>query len=156
MDSVVIFCAKYLFVLVVLLYLLALFQASRHQRKAYVAALIIAGIVAVILDKLGGKLYYDPRPFISHHYVPLIQHVADNGFPSEHTTFSMTIAVTLAYYRRHLGWLAILVALIVGLARIDVHVHSPIDIIGGILIGVIAGTIGYYLTLYLVRRRAAR
>lgn len=156
MDSLIIFCAKYLFILVVLLYIAAFVQASPRQRKAYVVALVIAGVVAVVLDKLCGKLYYDPRPFVSQHYLPLIQHAADNGFPSEHTVFCMTIAALLTFYRRGIGIFAILVALIVGLARIDVHVHSPIDILAGVLIGIIAASVGYYLTLYLVRRRAAR
>lgn len=144
MDSVIIFCAKYLFVVVVLLYLWAIYQASRRDRKALVVSLIIAGVVAVILDKIGGKVYYDPRPFVSQHITPLIQHSADNGFPSEHTILSMTIGILLLYYRRRLGALAVIVAYVVGVARIAAHVHSPIDIIGGIVIGAIAATAGYY------------
>jgi undecaprenyl-diphosphatase len=143
MDSVIIFCAKYLFIAVVLLYLLALVQASRKHRKALIVSLIVAGVIAVVLDKLGGKLYYDPRPFVSQHLNPLIQHSADNGFPSEHTVFSMTIAILLTYYRRRLGVLAVLIAYIVGVARVAAHVHSPIDIIGAIIIAAIAATIGY-------------
>jgi undecaprenyl-diphosphatase len=146
MDSVIIFCAKYLFVVVILLYLWAIFQASKRDRKALVAAFIIAGIVAVILDKLGGKLYYDPRPFVSHSVTPLIKHAPDNGFPSEHTIFSMTTAVLLFYYRRRLGGLAIVIAYIVGAARVAAHVHSPIDIIGGIIMAIIAASAGYFVT----------
>jgi undecaprenyl-diphosphatase len=144
MDSVIIFCAKYLFIAVVLLYLLALVQASRKHRKTLIVSLIVAGIVAVALDKLGGKLYYDPRPFVSQHLRPLIQHSADNGFPSEHAVFSMTIGILLTYYRRRLGVLAMLLAYIVGVARVAAHVHSPIDIIGGIIIAAVAATIGYF------------
>lgn len=144
MDSVIIFCAKYLFAAVILLYILAVYQASKRDRKALVIAVVIAGITAVILDKLSGKLYYDPRPFVSHNVTPLIKHAADNGFPSEHTILSMTIGILLFYYRRRLGALAIVVAYIVGIARIAAHVHSPIDIIGGIVIGAVAATAGYF------------
>jgi undecaprenyl-diphosphatase len=146
MDSVIIFCAKYLFVVVVLLYIWAIYQASKRDRKALVVALVIAGITAVVLDKLGGKLYYDPRPFVSQNIKPLIDHSADNGFPSEHTIFSMTIGILLFYYRRRLGALAVVIAYVVGVARIAAHVHSPIDIVGGIAIGLIAASVGYFAT----------
>lgn len=158
MDSVIIFCAKYLFVVVVLLYVRAFYQASKTDRKALVVALVIAGIIAVILDKAGGKLYYDPRPFVSNNITPLIKHAPDNGFPSEHTTFSMTIAILLTFYRRRLGILAIIIAYIVGTARIAAHVHSPNDIIGGIVIGLVAAGAAYFATEKWLRpkRRAAR
>lgn len=144
MDSVIVFCAKYLFVAVPLLYLVALAQAPKKQRKTMIVSLIIASIVAVILDKLGGKLYYDPRPFVSQHIKPLVEHSADNGFPSEHTTFSMTIGILLFFYRRKLGGLAIVIAYIVGMARIAAHVHSPVDILGAFAIAIIAASVGYY------------
>jgi len=155
---VIIFCAKYLFLAVVILYLLALYQASKSDRKALVVALLIAGMVAVALDKLGGRLYYDPRPFVSHNVTPLIQHSPDNGFPSEHTLFSMSIAFLLAFYRRKLGLLTIAIAAIVGVARVAAHVHSPIDIFGGIVIGLIASSVAYYATekWFRPKLRAAR
>ena len=146
MDSIIIFCAKYLFVAIVLLYALALYQASRKHKKALLISFVIAGITAVILYKIAGKLYYNPRPFVSQHIKPLIPHSADNGFPSEHTIFTMTISSVLYYYRRRLGWLAFALSLIVGLGRIAAHIHSPIDIIGGTIIGIASGSLAYWLT----------
>jgi undecaprenyl-diphosphatase len=143
MDSIIIFCAKYLFIAVVLIYAWAIYQASPRHRKALAISLIAAGIAAVILDKAAGKLYYDPRPFVSHNVKPLIAHSADNGFPSEHSLFSMTLAAALYFYRRKLGMAAALLAIIVGIARVAAHVHSPIDIIGGVVLGAAAGYIGF-------------
>jgi undecaprenyl-diphosphatase len=152
MDNLIIFCAKYLFVAVVGIYILAIIQASPKHRKALVLAFVIAGIIAVVLDKLAGKLYYDPRPFVTHHLKPLISHSADNGFPSEHTVFTMTISAALIYYRRRLGMVAFGLALLVGIGRVAAHVHSPIDIIGGILIGIAAGSGGYFLAERILKR----
>ncbi|MBX4197600.1 phosphatase PAP2 family protein [Candidatus Saccharibacteria bacterium] len=145
MDNLIIFCAKYLFLAVVALYFLAIIQASPKHRKALVIAFVVAGGVAVVLDKIAGRLYYDPRPFISHHLKALIDHNPDNGFPSEHTVLTTTISAALIYYRRQLGILAFGLALLVGIGRVAAHVHSPIDIFGGILIGIAAGSSGYYL-----------
>ena len=146
MDSIIIFCAKYLFIAVLLLYLAALWQASPKYRKQLLLGFVAAGAVALLLDKLGGKLYYDPRPFVTHHIKPLIDHAADNGFPSEHTVLTFTIGALLVAFRPKLGALTLLLALIVGISRVAAHIHSPIDIIGGILSGIIAGTAGYYVS----------
>src|SRR5947209_171979 len=112
MDSVTIFGAKYLFVAVVLIYILIWAQANKKIRIELIASAITSGIIAAIADKIGGKLYYDPRPFVSHHLHPLIAHAADNGFPSEHTLFSMTLASVIFFYRPRWGILAMVIALL--------------------------------------------
>jgi undecaprenyl-diphosphatase len=149
MHSIIVFCAKYLFVFVVLVFGWGWLQANRKKKLSMAAAIILAGIAAAILDKLAGKLYYDPRPFVTHHITPLVAHAADNGFPSEHTLFTFTIATVLYFYRPKLSYLAFGLALLVGIGRAAAHVHSPIDIIGGIILGVIAGWSGYRLSRFL-------
>lgn len=153
MDSLIIFGAKYLFVTLPLIFCVAWFQASRKNKVNMALAIILAGIAAGILDKAFSKLYYDPRPFVGHHVTPLIKHAADNGFPSEHTLLTFTIAAVLFFYRPKLSYAAGILAAIVGISRVAAHVHSPIDIIGGALMGIIAGTTGYFLAdAYLSRR----
>ncbi|HET7827393.1 MAG TPA: phosphatase PAP2 family protein [Candidatus Saccharimonadales bacterium] len=153
MDSLIIFGAKYLFIALPLIFILALYQAGRPDRKRLIAAIAIALIVAGILDKIASKLYYDPRPFITHPNIkPLLNHAADNGFPSEHTLFSFTFASLIFLFRRRLGGLALGLALIVGICRVAAHVHSPIDIIGGIIIGLTAGYAGKAIAGYLLDR----
>lgn len=145
MDSIIIFGAKYLFAAIPLLFLLALYQASPKHRKQLIVAILAAGIVAAILDKLSSKLYYDPRPFVTHHIKPLVAHAADNGFPSEHTLLSITIAGVIYLYRKKLGTVAMVIALLVGASRVAAHVHSPIDIIGSIIFGLAAAYSGVWL-----------
>jgi undecaprenyl-diphosphatase len=152
MDSIIIFCAKYLFILIPLLFLLAVYQANRKDQKRLIIAVVIAVAIAAILDKIGGKLYYDPRPFVSHNLKPLITHAADNGFPSEHTLFTMTISGVIYLNRKRLGMLALAVSLAVGAARIAAHVHSPIDILGAILMGIASAYLGVRLArIYLAK-----
>lgn len=147
MDSIIIFGAKYLFILVVLLLIITWLQANKKLKKEILTAAVMAGIIAVILDKICSKIYYDPRPFVSHNLHPLVAHAADNGFPSEHTLFSITLATIVFFYRPKLGVLAFAVALAVGISRVAAHVHSPVDIAGGVLIGVIAGWAGHFIAI---------
>jgi undecaprenyl-diphosphatase len=145
MDSIITFGAKYLFIGIVLLWIGAWLQAGRRPKAQIALASAIAVITAAILDKISSKLYYDPRPFVSHHVQPLVSHAADNGFPSEHTLFSITLAAVLLMYRPKVGILALIIGLLVGIARVAAHVHSPIDIAGGVVLGAAAGYSGYWI-----------
>src|SRR5437868_7475139 len=145
MDSIIIFGAKYLFIFVVLIWLWVWWQSNRKNRTELAISTIGAGILAAVLDKVSAKLYYDPRPFVTHHLKPLVGHATDNGFPSEHTLLTITLATVLLFYRPKLAWLAFGLALLVGIARIAAHIHSPVDIFGGIVFGLIAGYGGHYL-----------
>ena len=151
-DPIIIFCAKYLIVALVALWWVAWAQAGKKMRSELAIATLLAAIVATALDKILSSLYYDPRPFVSQGVTPLISHAADNGFPSEHTLFGVTLAFVLFLYRPKLGLLAIALALIIGIARVLAHVHSPIDILGGILIGIAAGYAGYLLAPKIQKR----
>jgi undecaprenyl-diphosphatase len=151
MDSIIIFCAKYLFVAVTLIFIYAWLVAPRRYKWETAWAAIFAGFLALIFKEAASKFYYDPRPFVSHHLHPLIAHAPDNGFPSEHTIFCITLASVLFFYRPKLGVLAFLIGLVVGAARIAAHIHSPIDIIGGVLMGMAAGYIGYLLASFLLK-----
>jgi undecaprenyl-diphosphatase len=149
MDSLITFGAKYLFIAVVLIWIVAWWQAAHGHKRQLAWATVIAVVVAGVLDKVTSKLYYDPRPFVSRHLHPLIAHAADNGFPSEHTLFSATLAAALLFFRPKLGVAAFIIALVVGAARVAAHVHSPIDIAGGAIIGLIAGYAGYLVSVKL-------
>jgi undecaprenyl-diphosphatase len=144
MDSIIIFGAKYLIFAVPLLWIAVWLQASRRYKEELIWTSVVAVILAAIADKILSKLYYDPRPFASHHLHPLVAHTADNGFPSEHTLFGITLAVVIFFYRPKVGILTFIIALLVGIARVAAHVHSPIDIIGGALIGILAASAGYW------------
>lgn len=156
MDSLIIFGAKYLFLFVVLIGLIVWLQLPRRHKLELALALIVAVIIAVIIDKIAGWLYYDPRPFTNHSFKPLVAHTADNGFPSEHTLYTFMISAVIYAYRRNLAILAAGLALLVGISRVAAYVHSPIDIIGGIIFGIIAGYGGYRIAPYILSRLLSR
>lgn len=161
MDVIIIFGAKYLFIFVVLIFLYAWIKAGRYK-KQMAAALVLAGFASIIMSKAGAELFYNPRPFFIQNITPLVEHAADNGFPSEHTLYSFTIATTLVFYRPKLAYIALFLAFLVGTARVAAYVHFPIDIIGGALMGLTVGWLGYFVAKYIfpvpsgTKRRGAR
>lgn len=144
-NDIIIFLAKYLVFIVALIGLAYWVRLNKSKKTTLAATIVIAAVLAMAVAKLIGKLYYDPRPFVTSHIKPLISHGSDNGFPSEHTTLSMVIATGVYFFNRRLGLGLFVLAVLVGLGRIWAHVHSPIDILGGLVIGSFAGLVGYFV-----------
>lgn len=145
MDNLIIFCAKYLIFIIVLAVLLIWLKLSAKTRWQLATAVILAGIIALALSKITGALYYHPRPFMTQNIEPLISHGSDNGFPSEHTLLAMTLSTVVYYYRLRLATGLFGLTLLVGISRVLAHVHSPVDILGGLVLGALAGWAGYQL-----------
>ncbi len=150
MDSIIIFCAKYLIFFIGLLAAYTYYRTNK--RREFLIAVILAIIIALILAKLAGAIYYHPRPFVTEHIKPLISHGSDNGFPSEHTVAAMTLTTVIYFYRKKFAALALGLTFFVGLGRVLAHVHSPIDIIGGVAIGAVAGYLGYKSSVQIMQR----
>lgn len=143
MDNLIIFAAKYLIFIIVLLALVVGLQLKDKRRWQFMASVVAAGILAVVFSRSAGKIYYDPRPFVVENIKPLIAHGADNGFPSEHTILAATLSMIIYFYKRKWATTAFILTLLVGAGRVLAHVHSPIDILGGLALGILAGRVGY-------------
>ena len=77
---------------------------------------------------------------------PLIKLVPGNSFPSGHAIFwAVSIVAALRYARGYLGGYVPLIFGVMGawmcLSRIVGGTHYPLDIIGGFVIGIVAGLI---------------
>jgi undecaprenyl-diphosphatase len=138
MHTIVILIAQYL--LFILIGIGGIYWLRQDKAAKIKIAFIglIGAVIALMLMKIGAALFYDPRPFVTHNVVPYFHHVADNGFPSDHTSLAAVLAVTLFFASRKLGIALFIGAIFVGGSRVIAHVHSPIDIIGGLVIGIVS------------------
>lgn len=146
MDMFIIFCAKYLIVVIGLFALGYWLTLPRKQKSEVLIMGVIAGIVALILAKTGSAMFVDPRPFVSDGVTPLFAYPADNGFPSDHTLLGMIITMALLSVSRKWAVNLFVLTVIVGASRVLAGVHHPIDIVGGILFGALGGVVAIYLT----------
>jgi undecaprenyl-diphosphatase len=123
---------------------LAVWWLMPRPEKVAVAVEVVVGLVAVaLLVKLAGALHDDPRPFVVDPGVhPWFSHPADNGFPSDHTAVGSVTAFVVLRHRRAAGAGLLLIAVLVGAARVLAHVHHVEDILAGLLIGLVAAAGG--------------
>lgn len=156
MDSIIVFCAAYLYLFVIAGLALAWLKTAKNLRVQFILATIAAGIIAFILSRIAAKLYYDPRPFVTEHVKPLIAHAADNGFPSDHALLTMTLSAVTYFYNKKVAIGMLALTAIVGVARVLAKVHSPLDIAGGWVFGVIGAVAGFYLVRYFLSKQNAK
>jgi undecaprenyl-diphosphatase len=131
-----------------LLLLLLLFAFARHERfapvrRAAVAAGLSAGL-GLLVVKLITEFYDRARPFVAHPGVLHLfaKHAADAGFPSDHATASMAIAVAFLL-RRQTAWgvFTLVFALILDFGRVAAGFHYPTDVLGGAALGALAALV---------------
>lgn len=154
MHILLLFLAKYLLFIVALVAFAYWLTVSRPEKIRMMIFGAVAAVVTLALAKLGAMLYYDPRPFVSHHVTPLYPHGTDNGFPSDHTLAAAFIALTVLSSHKKLGLALLAGAVLIGASRIIGHIHSPIDIIGSLVFAAIGYIAAVWATPYIVKRAA--
>lgn len=133
-QQVIIFGAKYLFAVIIVIASIYLIRQNAWGRKKILLLACISLPLAYIVAKLSSMWYFDPRPFVTGHFTPLIPHAPDNGFPSDHTLISAAVASVVYFMRENLGWFLLFLAFLVGASRVGAGVHSWIDIFGSMVI----------------------
>lgn len=104
----------------------------------------------VILKNLFARI----RPYDVNTTVQLlIPKPRDFSFPSGHTAAAFAAAFALLFAREKKLWIPVLIfALLIAFTRLYLYVHYPTDILGGILIGLLAGVCGNYTMKFLQSR----
>lgn len=136
MTLFIIFAAQYLYLVVAVLGLLVALLSSKQVKKNYVKLTLGAFPLSYILSKILALFIIDPRPFIVLHIQPLIHASTDNGFPSDHTLLTMTIAAIIFAYNKKAGIFLACLSVLVGVGRVLASVHHPLDIMGSVLIAI--------------------
>ena len=151
MNSFIIFSSKYIIYIVGLIAVFVTLRSERAVRNRLIMLAVLSLLVAFGIASLGGLLYFDPRPFTVTHTTPLIPHLPDDGFPSDHTLYAMAAAATVFCYWRKTGILLGVLAVLTGTARVLAGVHHPVDIIGGAMMAITAVSIAWFLLKGLAR-----
>lgn len=153
LNNIFIFGAKYLFILSpILAGIFFLMQSRARQKKMLVLAAVAVPLTYVLVYILN-HVYFDPRPFVVGNFTPLVPHIPDNGFPSDHTVLTALIAsIVYPFSRKWSFWLFALMV-VVAVSRVYVGIHHPIDVIGGALIAIVMTATGCLLVRRYTNKR---
>ncbi|MEP7167447.1 MAG: phosphatase PAP2 family protein [Candidatus Woesebacteria bacterium] len=145
MNFLIIFGAKYLYIVITIVAGIAFLLSAKKIRENIVRLTIFAFPISFLLAKFLSFFINDPRPFVVEKIQPLIQASADNGFPSDHTLLATTIALVIYTHNRRIGSILFIFALLVGEARVLAKAHHYEDVIGSMVISIVAVTISNFL-----------
>lgn len=144
MHEIIILVAKYFIVLSAVGFLYVLYRIPRSEKVNFIILAVLGGILSLVIAKLASHFINDPRPFVQGHFTPWISHATDNGFPSDHTLLAAFLAWISLTKSRKIGGILLVVALLIGLARMAAGVHHSWDILGSFVIAAIGCLIAYY------------
>lgn len=134
--------------------ILCLFKKTRKVGMTLFLAIIIGTLITNVVMK---PFVLRPRPF---------QSLADNpeywqwytnagaheeslfrSFPSGHTTgaFEIGTALFLAVSNKKIKWIFPVYSVLIGCSRLYLMVHYATDVIGGMICGITAGIIAYFI-----------
>lgn len=127
-----------------------LFGTSVETKRKGFPYLVMAGLTSLFVGKLM-SLAYQPsstRPFIELGMEPGAAYIDNPGFPSDHVLLATVVALTVIVFVRKRWLQALMIAAVVaiGVGRILALVHTPLDVIGGVVAGLSGGVWYWYLT----------
>src|SRR5690242_5316198 len=119
MDSVITFVAKYFILIPIFVAVYIFIGLKNDKRREMLIILFFTGVLSIILAKIGAHLFDNVRPYLSDGTPALFPHSGDpEGFPSGHTLLSSFLAFVVLYYSRQWGIFLLVVAVLVGWARV--------------------------------------
>ncbi len=147
LDTAAVFFATYFPYLLGLavLFLIFRFHKEWRLRFAFFAEIALAAILSRgILTEAIRFFWPVPRPFLALDFTPLIE-ASSAAFPSGHAAIFFALAMVIFYWNRKWGMWFFAFALVNGAARVFAGVHWPLDIFGGLLVGVLGAVIAHAL-----------
>lgn len=135
------------------------FKVPAKGRYAAYCRILMAGLTAFVFAKLLAAVYQPEglRPFQEMGVEPGAAFLPNPGFPSDHALFATAILLAVWFETKHKVISMILAALVVlvCVGRVVALVHTPLDVIGGILVACV-GALWYYTAPQTKTKSASR
>ena len=134
---------------------------SKRTRRFGTAMLLGVTIGALFTNLFIKVVIARPRPYADENgfFYPLWQMMgahmeSDKSFPSGHTTAAFaTMVPVFLLGKKRVSWMALFFAFLMGLSRIYLVVHYPSDVLGGLIVGTIAGILGTLIAQNVIPKR---
>jgi undecaprenyl-diphosphatase len=123
-----------------------LFKIPKGRRFEAYARILMAGLTTYLIAKFAAAIYQPSfeRPFELLGAAPGALYLNNPGFPSDHALFAtaITAAVWFETRMKKVTLLLAILTVLMCVGRVLALVHTPLDVAGGIVIGLI-GAVWY-------------
>jgi membrane-associated phospholipid phosphatase len=153
-SMIAVFCAQWLpWIVLVVAKIIIIRHVLERKHPSFsflgrwlheIISIIITMLLVLTITKIIKELVAYPRPFLGLDIDPLLIHGGLDSFPSGHAAIFFALAGVMGFYEKKTRWFFLISAIIIGIARIMVGVHYPLDILVGAGIG--------FATAWLVHR----
>ena len=129
---------------ILLCMVLLILPKTRRSGVILMAALLVD---LVICNGILKPLVHRIRPFDVRTGIELlVKRPTDFSFPSGHTAASFASVMALYLAGEKKIWISSLgLAVLIAFSRLYLYVHYPTDVLGGVVAGLAAGALGYWL-----------
>lgn len=133
LDTLAIFCARYL--LYIMVVFLLSFAAITQAWYLFFGPLVVGLFAAFVIDNIIYTYYKEKRPVELKNTKILIPIPKNPSFPSRHASLLFGISFYLLFYNIPLAVAFIICSCLVGISRVFCGVHWFRDILAGIFVG---------------------
>ena len=144
MDKLIPFLADGLvFIIVAISSFFLIVKVPNNRKYLTYGRILVAGLTSYLVAKIMSIVYQPSsmRPFELMNVNPGASYMDNPGFPSDHSLFVWAIVFAVIYAVRNkiLSLSLIILAFLVCVGRVMALVHTPLDVIGGIVAAMIGG-----------------
>lgn len=136
-NKIIIFWAEYLFIFIIIISGIFFILQDKNKKKEMIIFWLFSLPIIYITAKTSSLFFYNPRPFFVWNFIPLIPHIADNWFPSDHTLISSAVSMINFVFNKKIWIILMIISFFVWTSRVLAWVHHFIDIIWSMIISII-------------------
>ena len=146
-----IFFAQYLGYFLIIGFLVILFLEKDWRQRLYYSSFAVLSVVlsrGILTETI--RFFFDrSRPFVVLNFEPLVSHAVTPALPSGHAAFYFALALAVLLINKKWGLIYLGFASLMGIARVIVGVHWPLDILAGALVAIVS----FFVVKWLLVRR---
>ena len=106
-------------------------SSSRTTNQFAVMTAIVAVVIANLVVEASNEVFFRARPYEILDSNVLFYKPTDSSFPSNPTAAGLAMGLSVWFWNKKPGRILIVIALLLGIARVYVGVCYPFDVVGG-------------------------